>query len=143
MGVLLSVAIGALLAVAVGVIGYTTNQELTAIFDRSSRDSREIAAENVSRFADLLAANTAVTVQPSVVDHNYSYIRSVLSDLTRTDSNLLHIAAFDGDGALIEESGQVPAAGDSVLSATAPITVRQENVGKIELVYSLASSTLT
>ncbi|HUH00943.1 MAG TPA: SpoIIE family protein phosphatase [Kofleriaceae bacterium] len=139
MGVLLSVAIGSLLAVVVGVIGYTTNQEVTDIFDRSSHDAREIAAENAARFAELLAANTAVTVQPSVVDHNYSYIRSVLSDLTRTDTNLLYIAVFDAEGALIEASGEVLDDEARVLTATAPIVVRQEKVGRIDLVYSLSS----
>jgi sigma-B regulation protein RsbU (phosphoserine phosphatase) len=139
MGELLGVAIGSLVAIVVAVIGFTTNQEVTGIFDRSLRDSREIAVNNVSRFTELLAANTAVTVQPAVLDHNYSYIRSVLTDMTRTDPSLLYLAVFDADGTLIEERGTRPPEDDGAMTAAAPITAQREVVGRVELVYSMSS----
>ncbi len=138
MGLLLGVAIAALLAVIVGVLGYTTNQEVTEIFDRSARDSREIAEENISRFTELLASNTAVTVRPSVLDHNYSYIRGVLADMTAKDSNLLYIGVLDVDGEVVEESGN-RTAGGAIMKATSPITSQQREVGTVELLYSTAT----
>jgi HAMP domain-containing protein len=138
MGLLLGLAIAMLVAGIVGAIGYTTNQEVTDIFDRSAHDSRELAVDNVSRFTNLLASNTAVTVLPSVLDHNYSYIRSVLRDMTRSDRDLLYVAVYDADGELIEESGG-RADASTAMSATAPIETGGSEVGKVELLYSTSA----
>jgi serine phosphatase RsbU (regulator of sigma subunit) len=138
MGLLLGIAIAGLVAVIVGVIGYTTNQEVTGIFDRSAKDSRDLAVENVSRFADLLASNTAVTVRPSVLDHNYSYIRSVLADMTKRDDSLIYIGVFDAEGGLIEDSGTRETGDVLAMHASAPIASQQKSVGKVELLYSMA-----
>lgn len=135
LSLLLAMTIATLVAVVVGLIGYTTNQEVTDIFDRSAHDSRELAVDNVSRFANLVVSNTAVTVAPSVLDHNYSYIRSVLGAMTASDDNLVYVGVFDDDGTLIEERGSRQDAA-ATMSATAPITSRGRTVGRVDLLYS-------
>jgi len=79
-----------------------------------------------------------VTVRPSVIDHNYSYIRAVLSDMTAEDDLLRHIAVLDADGTVIEQSGARPTATDSVMKASSPITSREVTIGRVELLYSTA-----
>jgi len=136
MGLLLGIGIAAMVALVVAVLGYITNQEVTSFFDRSERDSREIAIANLTASADLLAANTAATVRPAVIDHNYSYIKAVLHGMTSREANLLYVGVFDADGNPVEESGGRSGEGASTIAATAPIQSLERSIGHVELVYS-------
>ncbi len=136
MSLLLGLGVAAMIALVVGVLAYTTNQEVTSFFDRSARDSRDIAITNLSTSADLLASNTATTVRPAVIDHNYSYIEEVLDGMTTRDPNLLYIGVFDSDGNPVEQRGSRSPSESSPLTATAAITSRGQEIGKVELLYS-------
>jgi len=136
MGLLLGIGIATMMAMVVAVIGYTTNKEVTSFFDRSERDSREIAIANLTTSADLLAANTAATVRPAVIDHNYSYIAAVIDDMTSRDPNLLYVGVFDADGKPVEDSGSREVEERSPLAAAAPIASRGRTIGAVELIYS-------
>jgi len=138
LGQLLSLGIAALVMLIVGVIGFTANKEVKHIFDRSAHDSRALATDTVSRFAQLLASTTAVTVRPAVLDHNYSYVRDVLGDMTQRDASLLYIAVYDETGTVVEQSGARPTTAASSMTVQAPITSQGQGVGEVELVYSTA-----
>ena len=139
MGLLLGLGIATMIAGVVGVIGYTTNQEVTSFFDRGARASREIAVDNLSTSTDSLAANTAATVRPAVIDHNYSYIKEVLDDMAGRNPSLLYIGVFDGDGKLIEESGSRASGQNSPLTASAPISSHDQHIGKVEIIFSMTA----
>jgi sigma-B regulation protein RsbU (phosphoserine phosphatase) len=109
-------AVSALVCTLVLSFAFTSLQQLDTIYDRSLREARTSATEQLVRLGTSTAANAALSVRPSYLDNNFAYLQDVMVGLTRSDESVRYAVTLDASGNAVATGGKL--SGHEQMAAT-------------------------